>query len=146
MGNPIHFFNSTEYFWFNAAFSFLCAVEFLIWLFTSSRWARHGERAKPDPSMWLIELGWAGGVYLSFLLQSHSVPAAVRSLLLQFSFLIWALPVSFCLHGAEEFFFPVGFMRRFHQYRLKFAEGKPSLTDKTPEGNKKGRSKRLCPF
>jgi len=81
MGNPSRFFSAAEYFWFNAAFGLLCAAEILIWLFTSSRWARHGERAKPDPSMWLIVFGWAGGVSLSFLLQSQAVPAAVRGLL-----------------------------------------------------------------
>lgn len=86
MGNPSRFFNAAEYSWFNAAFYFLCAVEFLIWLFTSSRWARHGERSKPDPSMWLIILGYSGGIYLSLLLQSHAVPVSVRNLLLPHAF------------------------------------------------------------
>lgn len=86
MGNPSNFSGAAEYFWFNIAFYFLCAVEFLIWLFTSSRWARHGERAKPDPSMWLVMLGWAGSVYLSFLLQSHAVPAGIQKLLLPHAF------------------------------------------------------------
>lgn len=43
-----------------------------------------------------------------------------------FSFLVWSLPVSFCLHVTEEFFLPGGFVRWYHQYRPKFAGGKPS--------------------
>lgn len=42
------------------------------------------------------------------------------------SILIWALPISFCLHVAEEFLFPGGFIKWYHDYRPKFAKVKPS--------------------
>ena len=40
--------------------------------------------------------------------------------------LIWAMPVSFFLHAAEEFFFPGGFIAWFHRYRPKCAGTKTS--------------------
>lgn len=86
MGNPAHFGSGAEYFWFNAAFDALCIVECLIWLFTSSRWARGGKKAKPDPSMWLIITAYFFGVCLSFLLPSNAVPASVGNLLLPHAF------------------------------------------------------------
>jgi hypothetical protein len=41
------------------------------------------------------------------------------------SVLIWALPVSFCLHVTEEFVFPGGFIKWYHQYRPLFAAVNP---------------------
>lgn len=86
MGNPSHFATLAEYNWFTASFYFLCAVEFFIWLFTSSRWARHGERVKPDSSMYLVMFGWMGSAYLAFFFRSQSAPAALRTLLLPHAF------------------------------------------------------------
>lgn len=42
------------------------------------------------------------------------------------SLLVWALPISFCLHVMEEFLLPGGFIEWYHRYRPKFARVKPS--------------------
>ncbi|MVB12242.1 Phospholipid methyltransferase [Caprobacter fermentans] len=86
MGDPSKFVSTAEYFWFNSAFGLLCCSEALIWLFTSSRWARGGERAKADPSMWLIILGFYISILLSFESRSRAVPSWMQSLLLPHAF------------------------------------------------------------
>lgn len=40
--------------------------------------------------------------------------------------LLWILPVSLCLHVIEEFIFPGGFIKWYHNYRPKFATVTPS--------------------
>lgn len=41
------------------------------------------------------------------------------------SILIWALPISLCLHVTEEFAFPGGFIKWYHKYRPQFSAVKP---------------------
>lgn len=42
------------------------------------------------------------------------------------SVLVWVLPISFCLHVAEEFLLPGGFIKWYHTYRPKFSMVRPS--------------------
>ncbi|QNK39678.1 methyltransferase family protein [Caproicibacter fermentans] len=87
MGDPSKFISAAEYFWFNSAFGLLCCSEALIWLFTSSRWARHDERPeRRDATLWLIIFAWWGGIVVSFGLRSKGVSPTVQSLLLPHAF------------------------------------------------------------
>ncbi|QAT51033.1 isoprenylcysteine carboxylmethyltransferase family protein [Caproiciproducens sp. NJN-50] len=126
MGNPSDFSSASEYFWFNIAFYFLCAVEFLVWLFTSSRWARHGERVKPDPSMWLLVFGWAGSVYLSLLLRSHAVPAEMQSLLLPHAFYFFGMVL--LVGGAVLRAAAVWALKRAFTLNVQIADGQRLIT------------------
>lgn len=82
MGDASKFAAFFEYQAFEGALCFLFLSEFFIWLFTSSRWARKGERGGGDATMWLVVLAWCGSLWLGFYFRSEDVEEPVRNLLL----------------------------------------------------------------
>lgn len=86
MGDASKFFDLFEYHAFNGALGFLFLSEFLIWFFTSSRWARKGERGGGDSTVWLVLFAWCASLLLGFYFRSEDVEASVRNLLLPHAF------------------------------------------------------------
>lgn len=93
MDDASKFFSPLEYRVFSYAIFFLFLSEFFIWLFTSSRWARKGERGGKDLTVWLIVFAWCGSFWLGYYFRSEDVAESVRNMLLPhvFFYIGWIL-------------------------------------------------------